>query len=60
MFDLMKEEQEIIDAPGAGPLIVKKGSIEFNNVSFGYIPERLVLKNITFNVPSGKTIALVG
>ena len=60
MFDLMKEEQEIIDAPGAGPLIIKKGSIEFNNVSFGYIPERLVLKNITFNVPSGKTIALVG
>lgn len=60
MFDLLKEEQEIIDAPGAGPLVVKKGSVEFNNVSFSYVPERLVLKNVTFSVPSGKTVALVG
>lgn len=59
MFDLMKEEQEVIDAPGAGPLAVRKGTIEFNNVSFGYMPERLVLKNITFTVPPGQTIALV-
>ncbi|XP_071057078.1 ATP-binding cassette sub-family B member 6 isoform X2 [Onthophagus taurus] len=60
MFDLMKEEQEVIDAPGAGSLIIKHGSIEFNNVSFGYMPEKLVLKNITFSVPPGKTVALVG
>lgn len=60
MFDLMKEEQEVIDAPGAGPLTVRKGSIEFNSVSFGYMPERLVLKNVTFTVPPGHTVALVG
>ncbi|KAI4454528.1 atp-binding cassette sub-family b [Holotrichia oblita] len=60
MFDLMKEEQEVIDAPGAGPLTVRKGTIEFNNVSFGYMPERLILKNITFTVPPGQTIALYG
>lgn len=59
MFDLMKEEQEVIDAPGAGPLTVRKGTIEFNNVSFGYMPERLVLKNITFSVLPGHTVALV-
>ncbi|KAG5895499.1 hypothetical protein JTB14_034815 [Gonioctena quinquepunctata] len=60
MFDLLREEQEVIDAPGAGPLSVKKGSVEFNNVTFGYLPERLVIKNITFLVPAGKTVALVG
>lgn len=60
MFDLLKEEQEVIDAPGAGPISIKKGHVEFNNVSFGYVPENLVLKNITFTVPAGKTVALVG
>lgn len=60
MFDLMREEQEVIDAPGAGPLSVKRGIVEFHNVSFGYVPERLVLKNISFTVPAGKTVALVG
>lgn len=60
MFDLLKEEQEVIDAPGAGPLLVKKGVVEFNNVTFGYQPERTILKNISFNVQPGKTIAFVG
>uniref|UniRef100_V5GJI0 ATP-binding cassette sub-family B member 6 n=1 Tax=Anoplophora glabripennis TaxID=217634 RepID=V5GJI0_ANOGL len=60
MFDLLREEQEVIDAPGAGPISVKRGAVEFNNVTFGYLPERLVLKNVTFSVPSGKTVALVG
>uniref|UniRef100_A0A0U9HU18 ATP-binding cassette sub-family B member 6 n=1 Tax=Chrysomela populi TaxID=154003 RepID=A0A0U9HU18_CHRPP len=60
MFDLLREEQEIIDAPGAGPLAIRRGAVEFNNVTFGYLPERLILKNITFSVPSGKTVALVG
>ena len=59
MFDLMKEEQEIIDVPNASPLSVKRGAVEFQNVSFGYLPERLVLRNISFTVPAGKTTALV-
>lgn len=59
MFDLLKEEKEIIDAPGAGPLAVRKGAVEFSNVNFSYVPERLVLKNVTFSVPAGKTVALV-
>lgn len=59
MFDLLREEQEVIDAPGAGPILVKRGTVEFQNVTFGYVPERLVLKNVTFDVPAGKTIALV-
>ncbi|XP_028139808.2 ATP-binding cassette sub-family B member 6 [Diabrotica virgifera virgifera] len=60
MFDLLREEQEIIDAPGATNLSVPRGHVEFKNVSFGYLPEKLILKNITFSVPSGKTVALVG
>lgn len=60
MFDLMREEQEVTDVPGAGPLSVKRGIVEFQNVSFRYIPERIVLKNISFTVPAGKTMALVG
>jgi len=59
MFDLMREEQEVTDAPGAGPLSLKRGIVEFQNVSFGYIPDRVVLKNISFTVPAGKTMALV-
>lgn len=59
MFDLLREEQEILDAPGATPLQVKRGTVEFNNVTFGYLPERLVLKNVTFNVTPGSTVALV-
>lgn len=59
MFDLLREEQEVIDAPGAGPIIVKRGAVQFNNVTFGYLPERNVLKNVTFDVPAGKTVALV-
>ncbi|XP_063984581.1 ATP-binding cassette sub-family B member 6 isoform X2 [Diachasmimorpha longicaudata] len=60
MFELLREEQEVIDAPGAGPLIVKRGKVEFSNVSFGYAPEKIILKNVSFTVPAGKTVALVG
>lgn len=60
MFDLLREEQEVIDAPGAELLDVKRGQVEFSNVSFGYTPEKLVLRNVSFVAPAGKTIALVG
>lgn len=60
MFDLMHEEQEVIDAPNAGPLSVVRGGIEFSNVSFGYSPEKIVLRNVSFSVLPGKTVAFVG
>ncbi|XP_014205257.1 ATP-binding cassette sub-family B member 6, mitochondrial [Copidosoma floridanum] len=60
MFDLLRENQDVIDAPGAGPLIVNRGSVEFSNVTFGYTPERIVLKGISFKVLPGQTVALVG
>uniref|UniRef100_A0A6M2DCA8 ATP-binding cassette sub-family B member 6 n=1 Tax=Xenopsylla cheopis TaxID=163159 RepID=A0A6M2DCA8_XENCH len=60
MFDLMREEQEVVDIPNAKELTIKNGGIEFSDVSFSYTPERRVLKNISFLVPPGKTVALVG
>ncbi len=60
MFALLHEPPEIIDRPGAKPLQVKKGEIKFENVSFAYDPERQILKNISFEVPAGKMVAIVG
>lgn len=60
MFDLLREEEEIVDAPGSSPLLTTGGSIEFSNVTFGYSPEKLVLRNVSFTVPAGKTVAIVG
>ena len=59
MFDLFKQEAEIVDSPDAQPLQVRGGNIEFRNVSFNYVPEKQVLKSISFTVPAGKTLALV-
>lgn len=60
MFDLMKEEQEVIDAPSAPDLVCTRGGIDFSNVTFGYSPEKIILKNVSFTIGPGKTIALVG
>ncbi|KAJ3053629.1 Homocysteine S-methyltransferase 1, partial [Quaeritorhiza haematococci] len=60
MLDLLKEPIEIQDAPGAKDLVVKEGEVVFENVSFHYDPRLPTLKNISFRVPPGKTVALVG
>jgi len=60
MFDLMNIEPDVKDVPDAKDLVLKNGQVEFNNVTFSYQPERLVLKNVSFVVPPGKTLALVG
>lgn len=60
MFDLMRVDSDVKDAPGAPQLLIHHGAVEFSHVSFGYGPERLVLKNISFKVAPGTTVALVG
>jgi len=60
MFALLHEPGEIIDRPGAKPLKVKRGEIKFEHVSFAYDPERPILKDISFEVPAGKMVAIVG
>ncbi|MCP5412261.1 MAG: ABC transporter ATP-binding protein/permease [Alphaproteobacteria bacterium] len=60
MFRLLGQPQEVQDKPDAPPLNVTGGEIKFDNVVFGYDPERVVLKGISFTVPAGKTVAIVG
>ncbi len=60
MFSILAREPEIKDAPGAAPLKVTSGTIRFEDVRFAYEPERGILKGISFDVPAGKTVAVVG
>uniref|UniRef100_A0A8C9PMI2 ATP-binding cassette sub-family B member 6 n=1 Tax=Spermophilus dauricus TaxID=99837 RepID=A0A8C9PMI2_SPEDA len=60
MFDLLKEEAEVKDLPGAGPLHFQKGQIEFENVHFSYANGRETLQDVSFTVMPGQTLALVG
>lgn len=60
MFSLLAVEQEVKDADDAKPLDVSSGGIRFDNVSFHYDANRPILKNVSFEVPPGKTIAIVG
>ena len=62
MFTLMEREREIADSPDAPPLRVAESdaAIEFENVRFAYDPSRPILHGISFTVPAGKTVAVVG
>lgn len=60
MFTILSEQAEIKDAPNAKPLIIKGGTVIFDHVSFSYDPRRPIIKDISFRVESGKTVALVG
>jgi ATP-binding cassette subfamily B protein len=60
MFNLLAVDQEIQDKPDANAINVDKGEIEFRNVSFHYDKERKILKDVSFKVPAGKTVAIVG
>jgi ATP-binding cassette, subfamily B, heavy metal transporter len=60
MFGVLARPPEIKDAPGAKPLQVSAGSVRFEDVRFAYEPERPILKGLTFEVPAGKTVAIVG
>ena len=60
MFSILARAPEIKDIPGAAALKVTSGTIRFENVRFAYEPERRILKGISFDVPAGKTVAVVG
>jgi len=60
MFSILARPTEIVDAPGAQPLVVPRGTIRFEDVAFAYDPARRILKGISFEVPAGKTVAVVG
>jgi ATP-binding cassette subfamily B protein len=60
MFNVIGREAEIKDAPDAQPLAVSAGTVRFEDVRFAYEPTRPILKGISFEVPAGKTVAIVG
>jgi ATP-binding cassette subfamily B protein len=62
MFNLLERSQEIADAPGARTLQLQaqQASVRFDNVTFGYDTNRTILHGISFDIPAGKTVAVVG
>jgi ATP-binding cassette subfamily B protein len=61
MFTLMDREREVADDPGAQPLVgLSQPTVRFENVQFAYDPARPILKGISFEIPAGKTVAVVG
>ncbi|TMK01764.1 MAG: ABC transporter ATP-binding protein/permease [Alphaproteobacteria bacterium] len=60
MFSILAREPEINDKPGAKPLVIKRGTIRFENVWFAYEPDRQILKGVSFEVPAGHRVAVVG
>jgi ATP-binding cassette subfamily B protein len=60
MFDLLGQPEEVTDTKNASDLIIKGGQIEFDNVSFGYDQERVILSNLSLTINKGETVAIVG
>jgi ATP-binding cassette, subfamily B, heavy metal transporter len=60
MFEVLSRNPEVKDIPEAVPLVVSSGNVRFDDVRFAYDVERPILKGLSFEVPAGKTVAIVG
>lgn len=60
IFEILEEEPEPADAPDALPLTAPRGEVEFSHVTFGYQEKEPVLKDVSFRVPAGTRVAVVG
>ena len=60
MFKLLGLTVEVPDRPGAPPLVVERGGLVFDSVDFGYDPRRPILKDVSFRIAPGHTVAVVG
>lgn len=60
MFALIEREREVADVPGAQPLKISGGNVVFSHVNFAYEPSRPILHDVSFEIPAGKTVAVVG
>jgi ATP-binding cassette, subfamily B, bacterial MsbA len=60
VFEIIDSRPTVLEMPGARPLPKVAGRIELDDVSFGYVPDRLVLRDLSLTIPAGETLALVG
>jgi ABC-type transport system involved in Fe-S cluster assembly fused permease/ATPase subunit len=60
MFGILEQNPEVRDRPGATPLVVGHGRLAFEDVHFHYDSRREILRGVSFEVPAGKTVAVVG
>jgi ATP-binding cassette subfamily B protein len=60
MFTLLERNREVDDVPGAPALVVTQGAVRFEHVSFAYEPTRPILHDVSFEIPPGRTVAVVG
>jgi ABC-type transport system involved in Fe-S cluster assembly fused permease/ATPase subunit len=60
LFGLLDQNKEVDDAPDAKPLRVAGATVRFDDVHFAYDPKRPILRGVTFEIPAGKTVAVVG
>jgi len=60
MLEVLAHREEVADRPDARPLAVNGGAVRFENVFFHYDPQREILKGVDFEIPGGKTVAVVG
>ncbi|HET9630179.1 MAG TPA: ABC transporter ATP-binding protein/permease [Novosphingobium sp.] len=60
MFKLIDEPQEVADAPGAPALVVRRPAVVFDDVVFGYEPDRTILHGLSLEIPAGRQVAIVG
>jgi ATP-binding cassette subfamily B protein len=60
MFGLLQQPARVTDAPGAGAVAASRPAVRFENVSFGYSDRRLILQDVSFEIPSGRKVAVVG
>ncbi len=60
MFNLLRNNPDVQDKPGAQDLVVNKAEVRFEHVDFGYNDNRQILHDVSFEIPAGKKVAVVG
>ncbi len=60
MFVLLNRPREVEETPDARPLVITKGEVRFDHIGFAYNPDRPILHDVTFTIPAGRTVAVVG
>src|SRR5262245_47492359 len=60
LFGLIEENAEVRDKPGATPIVLGGAEVRFDDVSFSYEPARQILFGVSFVIPAGRTVAVVG